>query len=85
MTPDTAPDISFAEVMLRKGAELLQDTPSDDAAEEAVNIMARRLAIAATMDAPLVVHAEGGGRPEMFEEAMRLAGVSAGERAAALA
>ena len=88
MTPDTVPDISFAEVMLRKGAELLQGALPDESAEqpeEAVNIMARRLAIAATVDAPLVVHAEGGGRPEMFEEAMRLAGVSAGERAAALA
>ncbi|MBP2294500.1 hypothetical protein [Azospirillum rugosum] len=87
--PAFAPEISFAEVMLRKGAELLQEQMAPEqmveGPEEAVNIMARRLAVAATVDAPLVVHAEGGERPELFAEAVRLTGVSAGERAAALA
>ncbi|MBP2316792.1 hypothetical protein [Azospirillum soli] len=79
-----APDVSFAEVMLRKGAELLQEELAAGP-EAAVNIMARRLAVAATVDAPLVVHAEGGERPEMFAEALRLAAAPAGERAVALA
>ncbi len=87
--PAFAPEFSFAEVMLRKGAELLQEQMAPEhmveGPEEAVNIMARRLAVAATVDAPLVVHAEGGERPELFAEAARLTGVSAGERAAALA
>jgi len=79
-----APEISFAEVMLRKGTELLQEAMGEGP-EAAVDIMARRLAVAATVDAPLVVHAEGGERPEMFAEALRLTSVAAGERAAALA
>lgn len=84
-------EISFAEVMLRKGAELLQDqsdtavSAAVTAAGAAVDIMARRLAVAAAVDAPLVVHAEDGERPEMFAEAARLAAAPAGERAAALA
>ncbi len=77
-------DISFAEVILRKGAELLQEEiPAGR--EATVDIMARRLAVAATVDAPLVVHTEGGGRPELFDEAVRLAAAPAGERAVALA
>ncbi|CAO3434700.1 hypothetical protein [Azospirillum doebereinerae] len=70
-------DISFAEAMLRRGAGLLQeDAPADGAkgGGDPFAFLARLLATAAATDAPLVVLSEGGGHPELFDEANRRAG-----------
>lgn len=84
MDQDAAvPEISFAEVILRKGADLLQREAGAEG-EPAVDTLARRLAVAATVDAPLVVHAEGGEHPEIFTDAAQLIQAPAGERALVL-
>ncbi|WP_051341516.1 hypothetical protein [Azospirillum halopraeferens] len=75
-------EISFAELIVRRGAELLEaasdgdDTDPDEAADAGpVDAMARLLATVAITDGPLVIHMEGGGHTDIFEEA---AGITVG-------
>jgi len=77
-------DISFAEIILRRGTDLLQGTGEDEPLTT-VDFMARLLATVAMTDGPLVVHTEGGGSPEMFEEAARISAGSLAGKAAVLA
>ncbi|WP_207459824.1 hypothetical protein [Azospirillum sp. SYSU D00513] len=77
-------DISFAEVMLRKGAELIEQK---EAVEPTVTVdsLARLLATLALTDGPLVIHSEGGAQPELFDEAARLSAKGLGDKVTALA
>ena len=86
-------EISFAELIVRRGAELLEadgdadDTDDPDAVIEqtSVDFMARLLATVAITDGPLVIHMEGGGHPEIFEEAAGITVGMPGDKVAALA
>jgi len=77
-------EISFAEVILRRGTDLLQGDDGDQPTTT-VDFLARLLATVAVTDGPLVVHTEEGGSPEMFEEAARIAAGPLAGKAAALA
>ncbi|MGQ9371464.1 hypothetical protein [Azospirillum sp. ST 5-10] len=92
-------EISFAELIVRRGAELLEaevegddgadvelEMEADDpAAQSPVDFMARLLATVAITDGPLVIHMEGGGHPEIFEEAADITTGMPGDKVAALA
>lgn len=77
-------EFSFAEIMLRRGTDLLQGSDGNEPAST-VDFMARLLATLAVTDGPLIVHTEGGGSPEMFEEAARVCAGPLSGKAAALA
>ncbi len=77
-------EFSFAEIMLRRGTDLLQGDEGDGPATT-VDFMARLLATVAVTEGPLVVHTEGGGSPEMFEEAARISAGPLSGKAAILA
>ncbi len=79
-------DISFAEAMLRRGADLLADSNAEVGASggDPFAHLARLLATAAATDAPLVVLSEGG-HPDLFDAANRRAGEPLTARAAPLA
>lgn len=79
-------DISFAEAVLRQGAGMLQSgAPAETAQELPLDVLARLLATAAATDSPLVVLSEGGGQPELFDEAARLSASPLTGRVALLA
>ncbi|HYH22477.1 MAG TPA: hypothetical protein VD995_28030 [Azospirillum sp.] len=79
-------DISFAEILLRRGTDLLQgDEDGDDESETVVDFLARLLATVALTDGPLVVQTEAGGDPTIFEEAARVAMGSLADKATVLA
>lgn len=62
-------EFSFAEIMLRRGTDLLQGDGDDDTAASTVDFLARLLATVAVTDGPLVVHTEAGSSAGLFEEA----------------
>lgn len=76
-------EISFAEAMLRRGADLLGDADAPDADDPFAHL-ARLLATAAATDAPLVVLSEAG-HPDLFEAANRRSGEPPTARVAPLA
>jgi hypothetical protein len=76
--------ISFAEMVLRKGAELIEAGGEEPPATP-IDALARLLAGVAMTDGPLVVHSEGGAGPDLFEEAARLSATAPGGKAAVLA
>ncbi|HEY0833944.1 MAG TPA: hypothetical protein VGE72_08570 [Azospirillum sp.] len=78
-------DISFAEILLRRGTDLLQSDADDDDSETVVDFLARLLATVALTDGPLVVQTEAGGDPTIFEEAARVATGSLADKATVLA
>lgn len=77
-------EFSFAEIMLRRGTDLLQGT-QDDQPPTTVDFMARLLATVAVTEGPLIVHTEGGGNPELFDEAARISAGPLPDKAAILA
>ncbi|HYD29411.1 MAG TPA: hypothetical protein VEB64_00925 [Azospirillaceae bacterium] len=78
-------DISFAEALLRKGADLLEGGGNVEE-RSTLDFLARMLATIAMADGPVVVHTQhGGGRPELFEEAARIAAKEPAGKVAALA
>lgn len=77
-------DFSFAEIMLRRGTDLLQGD-QDGQPPTTVDFLARLLATVAVTEGPLIVHTEDGGSPELFDEAARISAGPLSGKAAALA
>lgn len=81
-------DISFAEALLRRGADLLQAMAQDSAEVETdtdpLAHLARLLATAAATDAPLVVLTEGG-HADLFDAATRQTAIPLTDRVRPLA
>lgn len=81
---DLDQEISFAEIILRRGTDLLQGTQGEEPTTT-VDFLARLLATVAVTDGPLIVHTEEGGNPDLFEEAARIAAGPLTGKAAILA
>lgn len=91
------PDLRFAELLLQRGVTLLQeenrqqDRPDmkensgDGETVPPVDLLARRLALAATVEAPLVSISEDGEQPEVFARGRQLIVAEPPERALTLA
>lgn len=85
-------DISFAEALLRRGADLLQEMAQDStqagagqgAGTDPLAHLVRLLATAAATDAPLVVMTEGG-HADLFDAAARQTAVPLTDRVRSLA